>query len=80
MKVYSRSRWRRAQGLRTDAGSESCKPQKAERGESKRPKFLTRARFSQSRMTRPLEAENLLLIPALRAVRLSLRPSRRRLA
>lgn len=32
-----------SQGPRTDAGSESSKPQKVERGESKRPKLLTRA-------------------------------------
>lgn len=32
-----------SQGPRTDASSESGKPPKAERGESKRPKLLTRA-------------------------------------
>lgn len=32
-----------SQGPRTDACSESGKPRKAERGESKRPKLLTRA-------------------------------------
>lgn len=49
-----RSRMAQSQGLlRTDAAVESCKPQKAERGESKRPKLLTRARFSQNGMTRP---------------------------
>jgi hypothetical protein len=34
------------QGPRIDAANESSKPRKAERGESKRPKVITRARFT----------------------------------
>lgn len=56
----------KSQGLRTAAANESRKPQKAEQGKSKRPKLATRARFPQSRMTRPLGAENLPPVPALR--------------
>jgi len=65
-KVHGRSGWRGARVLRSDAANESRKPQKAERGESKRPKLTTRARFPQSRMTRPLGAENPPPVPALR--------------
>lgn len=58
------------QGLRTAAGPESRKPQKAERSESKRPKLKTRARFPRSRMTRPLSAEKSTSCPRLVACEL----------